>query len=589
MSRLDSAQRLDAFGLNILPAKGKRPTVDWKQFQHERTTPHLVEWFGNPNGSGPLNLWVLCGLISRVVVLDCDGAAAERYWREKLGDVLDATACVQTARGFHYWFRITEGEWPSWSKHENGLDFEVRGEGGGVIAPPSVHESGVAYRWVRNLRQLRDAPEALRGPTTDGAIAARSKLADLLAGGPNDPKKGNVWMAQVAGHIAKAWPYRDGFEALVRLANRTLADPIAEADLVRLIDSIWTTEQKGYDAKVAAKLDELRIFDEARRQLRSGGWSEPDQLNITATKDPEPEHLGVGGILLVSLLVWLFGEPETGKSLIAYDACLREMQGGRAVVLFDAEAGEADVRQKFQALGATAEQLQYLRVYDVGSVDLLQNPGWPLLRCQEVGARLAVFDSAGALLAAGGLAENENAEVARYIALVLLPMARAGVCTVVLDHVPKSDPHSRYPIAAMVKLGRADLGYNVSALKSFARGRSGLLKLECKKDRSGWIGPGTEYGVYVTASDDGRLTLDASRMTTQQAAVARARVADERFRPLLGVLAKAKHPATTEELAGALELDRTSVSRLLNAAKDAGLVTDANPRRGTYKTWSVAP
>jgi hypothetical protein len=360
-------------------------------------------------------------------------------------------------------------------------------------------------------------------------------------------------------------------------------DVFDEALAAGQLQADWSAAWHEYD--VQRREAWLQVDSEARRRLRSAGWSEPQRLNLDLAEQPEPEHLGVGGFLLLPSLVWLFGEPETGKSLLAYDAGMLELRAGRAVVLFDAEAGESDIRQKFVALGVTAEQLTRLAVFDVAAADLRSNPDWALARFQESGARLAIFDSAPALLAVAGLDENVNAEVLPLIQLAFKPIRTAGGCVVITDHVTKSDSTSRYPRAAGAKLGEADLAYHVTAPEPFARGRSGRLRLRCTKDRSGWIGPGTQFDVYLTASDDGRVELDATRMTPTEAAILRS-LEQKKPNPIFAGLEKG--PQTVAQLQASTGLSRNRVAELLNQAKSAGLVVEGE-HVGFAKTWRLAP
>jgi hypothetical protein len=345
----------------------------------------------------------------------------------------------------------------------------------------------------------------------------------------------------------------------------------------------WLT---GFEHRVITELDTLRVREEAHRRLRSAGWSEPHRLDITGAAEPEPEHLGVAGFLLSPALIWLFGEPETGKSLLAYEAGIRELRAGKPVLLFDAEAGEADIRQKFYALGATASDLTRLSVFDVAVADLRTNAVWALEKFRESGARLAIFDSAPALLAAAGLDENVNSEVLPMIQLLFKPIKAAGGCVVVTDHVTKADSQSRYPRAAGAKLGEADLAYNVSAPQPFARGRSGRLRLRCTKDRSGWIGPGTQFDVGIEAIG-GRLKLEGLRLTPAEASaltlLAGRGLHGKSDALLLATLRGGSHTVT--QLTVATKLSRNRVSTLLNEAKARGEVVDEG---SSPKVWRMA-
>ena len=585
MRQRDIALLLDA-GIVALPARGKRPTVDWRQFQHVRPTPEQTRaWFAN--GHSP-NVWILCGRISELVVLDCDNDRTRGWWRERIGAEMDATTCVRTARGAHYWFRTTDGEWPSWSKHEDGLDFEVRGEGGGVIAPPSRHDSGEAYQFIRGLDHLQAAPEALRQPTKEAKPAASiGGLAGLLAGPPDDPRKGNTWMTEVLGHLRRAGFGGDDLRGLAVAVQQSLTEPLPPADLDKMLDQAngWSD---GFENRVSQQVETLRVREEAERRHRAGNWRQPRRFDLMAEVPAEPEHLGVGGFLLRPSLVWLFGEPETGKSVLAYDAAVRELRQRRPVLLFDAEAGEADVRQKMRALGASDDDLTLLFAFDVAGTDLMLHPAWPLEAKTRVGARLAIFDSAAALLAAAGLNENDAPEVLGFISRVLRPLVRdADSTVVVLDHVTKSEPGSRYPRASGSKLGESDLAYNVAAPEPFARGRSGRMRLRCVKDRSGFIGRETQFDISVGATEDGRLSLDASRMTREEAEAlqALARASGKNA----AVEALGDGPKTVAELQAATGLSRNRVSALLNEAKASGQVADDGPRHGFAKAWRLVP
>lgn len=98
-----------------------------------------------------------------IFVLDIDGPAGE----ESLGDLemtyepLPPTLTARTGRanGRHVYFRTDVEVHNSASKIGKGLD--IRGEGGYVVAPPSVHMSGRQYEWEDPNAEIADAPEWL--------------------------------------------------------------------------------------------------------------------------------------------------------------------------------------------------------------------------------------------------------------------------------------------------------------------------------------------------------------------------------------------------------------------------------------------
>jgi len=261
MTQLDNAQQLDQWGFNVFPAAyaGKLPTVQWKQYQTVRTSDRLTQWFNTPR---PVNYWVACGRVSGIVVLDIDSDGAEQYWRERIGDTMETTACVQTAKGHHYYYRIDNDDpVASWSHHDadTALSWDVRADGTGVIAPPSVHANGHTYTWIRTPEHLEPLPDILRGPSTTnpstGETNTRSILAKLLG---EPPTKGgrNIWMSRVAGHYAKQYrTMGDAYRVQCEIANHLLPEPLTPAEFDKTITSIWDTEQQK-DAEQLNQADE---------------------------------------------------------------------------------------------------------------------------------------------------------------------------------------------------------------------------------------------------------------------------------------------------------------------------------------------
>jgi hypothetical protein len=90
-------------------------------------------------------------LASGVFVLDADGntGAVNLAELERARGPLPETLVSTTGKGRHYWFR-TDAPIPcSIGKIAEGID--IRGDGGYVAAPPSIHPNGAVYRWATDL------------------------------------------------------------------------------------------------------------------------------------------------------------------------------------------------------------------------------------------------------------------------------------------------------------------------------------------------------------------------------------------------------------------------------------------------------
>lgn len=253
-SPIQIARAYDALGVNVLPVRpgDKSPMVPWKAYQDERTTRYLESWFAG-YGSDQVGFWVLCGRISGLVVVDCDDVESARWVRDLLGDRVESTWIAKTAKGYHLWFAYPAEGMRSWSIHDDRLSLDVRAEGGGVMVPPSLHPKGGRYKWLDGHRPshgetLGDLPQALRYPEAARGSGGQGKprggsLRDLLA---NPPQQGdrNVWLTQVAGHLARK--YRDDpetyHERLFKINERKLDPPLSRREASKTAESIWEAE-----------------------------------------------------------------------------------------------------------------------------------------------------------------------------------------------------------------------------------------------------------------------------------------------------------------------------------------------------------
>jgi bifunctional DNA primase/polymerase-like protein len=143
-SVLAGARHLRRLGLSVfrIPYGSKIPDRPWKEFQSRfATDAELVDWFDGPS----LNIGVITGAISDVVVIDADALDALRWCTRRLPYTPWQT---KTVRGFHLFYRhpgVPVRNCARLETREGRLAIDVRGDGGYVIAPGSVHPSGVTY------------------------------------------------------------------------------------------------------------------------------------------------------------------------------------------------------------------------------------------------------------------------------------------------------------------------------------------------------------------------------------------------------------------------------------------------------------
>jgi hypothetical protein len=301
---LEVAKSLSQMGLQVFPAryKDKIPLVKWREYQNQSSSHMLKQWFNN---RGNINFWVLTGRQSGYVVVDCDSAEGDKWWRDQIGDeIMDATAQVKSSKGTHYWFKIPD-DWekpiPGWAckpgkDDEHDIQFDFRADEGGVIAPPSVHESGHVYQWIRDLSEAQQAPPSMldgtvraNKPATSGDAdetttgtggQTRSMLSRLLEQPPGGEGSGrNDWLARVAGHYAKIFHNQeDLYLTQVELANRMMGTPLDEDEFTKTIESVWKGEHER---------NSYRSIDASCGYLASAGTTMQCQVVIKRGEDKD--------------------------------------------------------------------------------------------------------------------------------------------------------------------------------------------------------------------------------------------------------------------------------------------------------------
>lgn len=167
--RLLAALQYAKRGWHVLPcrAKGKAPAAKHGVKDATAVPGELVRFWKRDSSA---NVAIATGAVSGLFVLDVDprnGGDESLDRLERLHGKLPATVEVETGGGGrHYYFSLPEGVDLSCSVLADGLD--LKGKGGYVVAPPSVHPSGRGYRWhvSPDRHELAPVPEWLLSAAT---------------------------------------------------------------------------------------------------------------------------------------------------------------------------------------------------------------------------------------------------------------------------------------------------------------------------------------------------------------------------------------------------------------------------------------
>jgi hypothetical protein len=138
------------------------------------------------------NWGIATGPGSRVFVLDVDGAEGSDSLAvlESKHGPLPLTLTSLTGRGEHRWFNYPTSCEVRGSAGKLGRGLDVRGAGGYVIVPPSIHESRRPYQWIDPEQEIEDAPrwlfDLLSGSNRPTGTSHATRIFFLFEGHRND-------------------------------------------------------------------------------------------------------------------------------------------------------------------------------------------------------------------------------------------------------------------------------------------------------------------------------------------------------------------------------------------------------------------
>jgi bifunctional DNA primase/polymerase-like protein/primase-like protein len=242
-------------GMRVFPCveRSKEPAIH-DNLKRATTDPNIIAgWWSTRD----FNVAIATGPGSGIWAVDIDGDEGEDTLRklEAAFGPLPPTIEAITGKGRHSYFR-----WPTGTEIRNSqlrqdlLGLEWRGDGGYVLAPPSIHPSGRRYAWsVDSVDEFADAPEWLLELVTgksrnNGApmppAATRENWRTFLGDTHDGSHRGHA-IARFSGLLLRK--YVDPLIVLdtVRLLNaQRCQPPLDDDEVVRIVTDITRREQQ---------------------------------------------------------------------------------------------------------------------------------------------------------------------------------------------------------------------------------------------------------------------------------------------------------------------------------------------------------
>ena len=326
----------------------KKPLLaSWSEYQER--IPTEAEARGWWQTWTDANVGIVTGSVSGLVVVDCDGPNCAELFKQK-GIYLPKTPAVQTGKGFHGYYAhpgngqtipnrvrlLTDGA---------GSAIDIRGDGGYVAAPPSVHGSGRLYQWVI-------PPTDPRTPLPDEIIAlfdreqeesswqtAEGWVSTVIDGVSEGNR--NDTAARLAGYFLRLNKcHEESTYFALCTWNAQNKPPLSDRELRQTIASVARKERRRLEQEVKNSPGYTRL-----EVLDGAAWAEavkdtPPREGISA---PLPTLEELGGLVAGDVIV-LPGGAGMGKTThacrIVADVCIRRKV---PTIFFTTEMTRSDV------------------------------------------------------------------------------------------------------------------------------------------------------------------------------------------------------------------------------------------------------
>ena len=368
-------------------------------------------------------------------MIDIDGPKGERAV-SKLN--LPETFTVQTRPGrFQLWFRQSEGTKSKCTASVLAPQLDSRGDGGYVIAPPSIHhETGKPYQVLKDLPWAPAPIELLEPQNGNGNKPL------LPAAGSDQIQKGtrHQTMLSIAGALRARRLSPEMILAQLRAVNeRQCNPPLDDAELQKLASYVGSKPAgfPGQRPQETSAEVQLESFRDVKSESVSWLWL---------------KRVPRGKLTIFA------GDPGEGKSLVTIDIAARQSRGDKFpdgahcevgdTIFLSAEDDAADtIRPRLDAAGADVSKIHRVKAVRVtltggGTGESAFSLERDLERLEEAlrknpFVKMLVIDPISAYM--GRVDTHRDAEIRRVLSPLAEMAARLGIAVVAVMHLKKSD------------------------------------------------------------------------------------------------------------------------------------------------------
>lgn len=231
-------------GWDVFPIqpKNKTPFKDfhWNQ-EASHDTEKIKDWWAEWPGA---NVAIATGKRSGVFVVDIDAShGGEQSWAELIleNGAIDDTPIAATGGGGRHIFFKYPGQEVRNTAGKLGEGIDTRGDGGYVVAAPSIHPNGKAYAWTTKPSKtpLATMPPWLMGMLLQSETTTAADAKPMEAGAPIPRGQRNSFLTSIAGALRKRGATTDSILTTLMVENASrCTPPLPDTELEKIAASV---------------------------------------------------------------------------------------------------------------------------------------------------------------------------------------------------------------------------------------------------------------------------------------------------------------------------------------------------------------
>ncbi|HKK47350.1 MAG TPA: phage/plasmid primase, P4 family [Balneolaceae bacterium] len=251
---------------NDCGSSGKHPRVSGWPERASRDPDQIKDWWSRwPDA----NIGIACGRSSDLVVLDVDprhgGEQSLDALEERLGCFTQTTTIMTGGGGKHFYFRYPGEGLLSNSNGKLGDGLDIKTDGGYVVAPGSLHQSGAYYEWLIDLEQIQPFPKSVirflqnlqKTPSTGSDISTDHSSVDPIPEG----KRNDTLFRMGVNLREEGMTYRQIYNELLDINGKRCTPTLGKAEVDQIAKSASKPPATDHLQPPASDEEEYGLWD----------------------------------------------------------------------------------------------------------------------------------------------------------------------------------------------------------------------------------------------------------------------------------------------------------------------------------------